>query len=122
MLVQIGDLSFDTVYMGGGTPSLFDPSEIRGIIDAVRHRFTLEPDTEITLEVNPGTVGQHRLAAYRQSGVNRINIGKVECPVHMSACSRTDAPDQKIWLFLDRQSGKTRFDPVIHISDRFPYL
>ncbi|HIJ57111.1 MAG TPA: radical SAM family heme chaperone HemW [Deltaproteobacteria bacterium] len=74
-LVQAGDLSFDTIYLGGGTPSLYNPSEIGGLIDSIHRRFSIQPDTEITLEVNPGTVNRHRLEAYRKAGVNRINIG-----------------------------------------------
>ena len=74
-LVQAGDLSFDTIYLGGGTPSLYNPSEIGGLIDSIHRRFSIQPDTEITLEVNPGTVNRHRLEAYRKVGVNRINIG-----------------------------------------------
>jgi oxygen-independent coproporphyrinogen-3 oxidase len=76
-LVQAGDVSFDTVYLGGGTPSLYTPSEIGRLIDFIHRRFSIQPDPEITLEVNPGTanVDRHRLEAYRKVGVNRINIG-----------------------------------------------
>lgn len=74
-LVQDGDFSFDTIYLGGGTPSLYNPSEIGGLIDSINRCFSIQPDTEITLEVNPGTVNRHRLEAYRKVGVNRINIG-----------------------------------------------
>jgi oxygen-independent coproporphyrinogen-3 oxidase len=74
-LVQAGDLSFDTIYLGGGTPSLYNPSEIGRLIDSIHRRFSIQPDTEITLEVNPGTANRHRLEAYRKAGVNRINIG-----------------------------------------------
>lgn len=74
-LVQVGDLSFDTLYLGGGTPSLYDPREIGRVIDSVHRHFSVQPDAEITLEVNPGTVNRRRLTAYRSIGVNRINIG-----------------------------------------------
>jgi len=67
--------AFDTLYIGGGTPSVLDQDAISRIIEAVYNSFKIFPDTEITLEVNPGTVKQDQLKGYRDSGVNRINIG-----------------------------------------------
>jgi putative oxygen-independent coproporphyrinogen III oxidase len=65
----------DTLYFGGGTPSLLAPAAVARIIDAAAGRFGLVPDSEITLEANPGTVTLERLAAYRAAGVNRLNLG-----------------------------------------------
>jgi oxygen-independent coproporphyrinogen-3 oxidase len=65
----------DTVFFGGGTPSLLDPSEVRRLIQACRDRFQLTPDAEITLETNPETANPARLAAFREAGVNRISFG-----------------------------------------------
>ncbi len=65
----------DTLYFGGGTPSLLDPKAISTILDAARRRFRLPDDTEVTLEVNPGSVTRDALLAYRNAGVNRLNIG-----------------------------------------------
>lgn len=73
--VYPGDSPYDTVYLGGGTPSLFPPGEIGGILQAVRAAFPVQPDAEITLEINPGTVDRRRLDGYRNAGVNRISIG-----------------------------------------------
>ena len=75
--IQTRDLSFDTIYLGGGTPSLYDPSEVGDIIDSVQRRFSILSHAEITLEINPGTVtvNSHSLKDYRRIGVNRINIG-----------------------------------------------
>jgi len=66
---------FDTVYFGGGTPSLLDPDEVEGVLEAARSRFSIAREAEVTLEVNPGTVTAEKLAGLRQSGVNRLNIG-----------------------------------------------
>lgn len=65
----------DTVYFGGGTPSLLGPNRIEAILDGVRHRHYLQPDTEITLEANPGAITAEDLGAYRRMGVNRLQIG-----------------------------------------------
>lgn len=64
-----------SVFIGGGTPSLFSGAQIARILDAVAARFSLAADTEITLEANPGTVERGRFAAYRAAGVNRISLG-----------------------------------------------
>lgn len=66
---------FDTVYFGGGTPSLLAPSEVARVLAAARRRFAFSADVEVTLEVNPGTVTPDKLAGFRQAGVNRLNIG-----------------------------------------------
>jgi oxygen-independent coproporphyrinogen-3 oxidase len=65
----------DTLFFGGGTPSLLEPLEIARIIDAAREAFDVAPDSEITLEANPETVSEPRLSAYRAAGVNRLSYG-----------------------------------------------
>ena len=66
---------FDTCYFGGGTPSLLEPDEIAILLGAARERFSFSDDVEVTLEVNPGTVTESKLAGFRRAGVNRLNIG-----------------------------------------------
>lgn len=70
-----GDLIFDTLYIGGGTPSVLAPTAIVRLIEAVHQTFSLPADAEITLEVNPGTVTPAHLRLYRRAGVNRLNLG-----------------------------------------------
>ena len=65
----------DTIFFGGGTPSLFEPSEIGAIIDACRTSFALTADAEISLEANPETATRDRLRAFRDAGVNRLSFG-----------------------------------------------
>jgi oxygen-independent coproporphyrinogen-3 oxidase len=65
----------DTIYFGGGTPSLLEPEEIRDLIEACSRAFTISPDAEITLETNPETVTGDRLERFRAAGVNRISFG-----------------------------------------------
>jgi oxygen-independent coproporphyrinogen-3 oxidase len=68
-------LVFDTLYIGGGTPSVLAPDAIGKIIETAARYFSLAADSEITLEVNPGTVTLDNLIKYRKFGVNRLNIG-----------------------------------------------
>jgi putative oxygen-independent coproporphyrinogen III oxidase len=64
-----------SVFIGGGTPSLFSPDSIDALLCAVRARIVLEPEAEITLEANPGTVEAGRFRGFREAGVNRISVG-----------------------------------------------
>lgn len=64
-----------SVFLGGGTPSLFTSEEIGRLLDGVRARFEVAPGTEITMEANPGTVECGDPAGYRAAGVNRLSIG-----------------------------------------------
>jgi oxygen-independent coproporphyrinogen-3 oxidase len=64
-----------TVFIGGGTPSLFSPTAIERLIGGLRARLKLAPDGEITLEANPGTFERDRFRAYRAAGVTRLSVG-----------------------------------------------
>ena len=65
----------DTVYFGGGTPSLFDAKDIEKMLGAVRESFSLAGDCEITIEVNPTGQDKDRLRALRELGINRLSVG-----------------------------------------------
>jgi oxygen-independent coproporphyrinogen-3 oxidase len=65
----------DTIFFGGGTPSLLEPDEIGAIVDACRRAFALAPDSENTLEANPESVTADRLAGFRAAGINRLSFG-----------------------------------------------
>jgi oxygen-independent coproporphyrinogen-3 oxidase len=64
-----------TIFIGGGTPSLFSPAAIERLIGDLRARLKLAPDCEITLEANPGTFERDRFRAYRAAGVTRLSVG-----------------------------------------------
>lgn len=68
-------LNADTVYFGGGTPSLLTPDQVGRILSAVREQFDISGDVEITMEMNPATVTAESLAGYRELGVNRASFG-----------------------------------------------
>jgi putative oxygen-independent coproporphyrinogen III oxidase len=65
----------NTIFFGGGTPSLMEPALVQGILDRVRATWTLANDIEITLEANPGSVEAARFAAFADAGVNRVSLG-----------------------------------------------
>ena len=65
----------DTVYFGGGTPSLLEPADVAMLIEACRTSFDLPEDAEVTLEANPESVDAERLAGFRGAGVNRLSFG-----------------------------------------------
>jgi oxygen-independent coproporphyrinogen III oxidase len=65
----------DTVYFGGGTPSLIPAAELVHILSTVHAAFAVAGDAEITVEMNPGTLSPEKLAAYRAAGINRASVG-----------------------------------------------
>jgi oxygen-independent coproporphyrinogen-3 oxidase len=67
--------SFDTLYLGGGTPSVLPEGDLEGLIADIRTAFTITANAEVTVEVNPGDITLGLLASLRRAGVNRANIG-----------------------------------------------
>ncbi len=65
----------DTVFFGGGTPSLFSPEEFALLIKALKARIEFADDAEITLEANPGTIERGRFSGYADAGINRVSLG-----------------------------------------------
>ena len=72
---EVAPLPVDTIYFGGGTPSLLTPWQLEAVLDALQGRFAVSSDSEITLEMNPGTVTPESLSGYRLFGVNRASFG-----------------------------------------------
>ncbi|MFK7963915.1 MAG: radical SAM family heme chaperone HemW [Burkholderiaceae bacterium] len=74
-LPSIWGRTVQTIFIGGGTPSLFTPDSIDRLLGAIRARVRLNADAEITLEANPGTFEQARFEGFAQAGVNRLSLG-----------------------------------------------
>ena len=74
-LPLIGSRPIETVFFGGGTPSLFPPQAFERLLGAVRSRATVAADVEVTLEANPGTIERGAFAGYRDAGINRVSLG-----------------------------------------------
>ncbi len=71
----VRDSYFDTIYFGGGTPSLLEPSHIEKILNELNKKFKISSNPEITVETNPGTVDKRKLSELKKIGVNRISFG-----------------------------------------------
>ena len=65
----------ETIFFGGGTPSILTGEQMKTLMDAVFSTFPVAPDAEISMEANPGTLTPEKLAAYRKAGINRLSIG-----------------------------------------------
>lgn len=74
-LPDVWGRSITSVFFGGGTPSLFSPEALDRLVSLLRALLALGPETEITLEANPGTVERGRFGEFRQAGINRLSIG-----------------------------------------------
>jgi putative oxygen-independent coproporphyrinogen III oxidase len=72
---RLGPRRLSSIFFGGGTPSLMDPSSVGALLDDAARWFSLAEDLEVTLEANPTSIEAARLASYRAAGVNRISIG-----------------------------------------------
>jgi putative oxygen-independent coproporphyrinogen III oxidase len=75
LLPSVWGRRIHTIFMGGGTPSLFPAEQIDALLSQVRARMPLEPGAEITMEANPGTAEAGRFRGYRDTGVNRLSLG-----------------------------------------------
>jgi len=73
--VHASGRTIDSIFLGGGTPSLFSPDEINALLKGVRALFVIAGDAEVTMEANPGTVECGSPAGYRAAGINRLSIG-----------------------------------------------
>ncbi|GAB4171118.1 MAG: radical SAM family heme chaperone HemW [Rhodocyclaceae bacterium] len=74
-LPQIAGRSVETVFIGGGTPSLISSAGLTRLLRELRSRIAIKPGAEITLEANPGTVSEARLGAFREAGISRLSLG-----------------------------------------------
>ena len=72
---KYGDIPVDTIFIGGGTPSVPDSALIVGIMEHVRKAFHVAEGAEISMEANPGTVTREKLTDYRRAGINRLSFG-----------------------------------------------
>lgn len=72
---SIGTRTLDSIFIGGGTPSLFSPENIAQLLSGIQQHIPFSKEIEITLEANPGTVEAARFTGYVQAGVNRISMG-----------------------------------------------
>ncbi|NND81226.1 MAG: radical SAM family heme chaperone HemW [Gammaproteobacteria bacterium] len=93
----IGERKVQSIFIGGGTPSLFAASSIGELLAAVRERLSLASDVEVTLEANPGSSEAAKFADFRHAGVNRLSIGAQSFnDEHLTALGRVHSATQSI--------------------------
>lgn len=93
-LVETGPIHAETIYFGGGTPSLLEPEQVGRIIRGLHERFHIEQDAEITLEANPERLDKAKLAGFRAAGVDRISLGVQTLKRHgLRILGRAHCPD-----------------------------
>jgi oxygen-independent coproporphyrinogen-3 oxidase len=73
--VRVQNRRVESIFLGGGTPSLFSPAEIGRVLGAIKNAFEVAADVEVTMEANPGTLECGAPAGYRDAGVNRLSVG-----------------------------------------------
>ena len=73
--VRAPDRTVSTIFFGGGTPSLMQPSSVQRILDCIAEHWRVAPDVEVTLEANPTSVEAERFRGFRTAGVNRVSLG-----------------------------------------------
>jgi len=84
-----------TIFMGGGTPSLFTSQAIGNLLNGIRARIPLSPFAEITMEANPGTIDNEKLPAFKEAGINRISIGAQSFnDTHLKSLGRIHSADK----------------------------
>ena len=89
--------SIQTVFLGGGTPSLFSPAAIDRLVSGIRARVRLAPDAELTMEANPGTFEKDRFKAFHQAGITRLSIGVQSFDnAHLKALGRVHDREQAL--------------------------
>ncbi len=103
--------SLSTVYIGGGTPSLLKPEQIRLLMNLIKKECTLEPDAEVTIEMNPETVSVSKLEACEENGINRLSLGIQSLADSSLECVHRHCSSQKAFAALDliKKNWKGRF-------------
>lgn len=109
---RLPDREITSVYFGGGTPSLMEPSMVGTMLARIAQHWRLSDDVEITLEANPATVSETSLAAFKEAGINRISLG-------------VQSFDGEALGFLGRQhsaaQAKAALDSIASLYDRFTF-
>jgi len=111
-LPRVWGRTVHSIFLGGGTPSLFSGAALGRLLSGVRARVPLAPDAEITMEANPGTVEHDRFGAYHEAGINRISLGiQTFSDTHLKTLGRIHSGDQaERAIELVRAAGFVNFN------------
>ena len=108
----IGDRRIESIFIGGGTPSLISGHTMAALLAGIRARIEVAMDAEVTLEANPGAVDATNFAAYRNAGINRLSIGAQSFePAHLKSLGRIhDADDTQRAVSTAMNAGFERIN------------
>ena len=111
-LPYVAGRAVETIFIGGGTPSLFGAEAIAGLLDGVRARIEVAADAEITLEANPGTAESGKFRGFRDAGVNRLSIGIQSFdPEHLRVLGRIHGREEALRAAaMAREAGFANFN------------
>ncbi len=113
---RVGRGPLETIYLGGGTPSLLSPEQVAELLEAVARTFQLLHDVEVTLEANPETLDRDKLVGYRLAGVNRLSIGVQTLAPHglkvLGRAHRPETPEQAYRLARDAGFTNVNLDLI----------
>ncbi len=105
--IQAKNYVVNTIYLGGGTPSLLSEKQLRMILKKLKSYFKVHPQCEISMEVNPGTVDFEKLKAFRKCGVNRLSIGVQSFyDKDLALCGRVHNADDAYKIITDARNAK----------------
>ena len=94
-LPYVENRTIQSIFIGGGTPSLFSPNSIDKLLNELAKKLILKKDIEITLEANPGTVEQQRFVGFKKAGINRLSLGIQSFhPMHLKTLGRIHNDDE----------------------------
>ena len=103
---NLGARQVDSVFFGGGTPSLWAPAHVASVLAALTQRFSFARDVEVTLEANPGAADAERFAGYRAAGVNRLSIGVQSFQAGtLAALGRAHGADDAVKAFASARAA-----------------
>ena len=87
--LQTSEYEIDSIFIGGGTPSLMDEKQINTLFKQLYRSFKVKTKAEVTIEANPGTVDRKKLKAFKKAGINRLSLGAQSfCPQDLAVCGR----------------------------------
>src|SRR5438046_4642413 len=114
----------ETVYFGGGTPSLLPAAEVSRLLEFIRRNFNLAPDAEVTLEANPASTDETKIAAWLEGGVNRLSLGVQGFDTRALAVleRKTDAAQAVRAFSLAREMGMSNVCIDLHLGVAFTCL
>ena len=100
------DWQFDTIYLGGGSPALLPPNDVKNILNKLSYNFNISESIEITLEVNPGETTKENLSSFKKIGVNRLSIGFQSLhPTLLTTLSRTHSPNDCFTMYENARNA-----------------